>query len=80
MATRLSNGHAEKVVLPVSRYDMADYLAVSVETVSRSLTELKHCGVITLSGTRVVRIVDRHALEENDGREGTVRTSHAYAA
>jgi CRP-like cAMP-binding protein len=59
MAARLPDGGGDKVVLPVSRYDIADYLAVSVETVSRSLTHLKHRGVIALSGTRTVRIIDR---------------------
>lgn len=58
MAARLPDS-GDKVVLPVSRYDIADYLAVSVETVSRSLTHLKHRGVIALSGTRTVRIIDR---------------------
>jgi CRP/FNR family nitrogen fixation transcriptional regulator len=52
----------------MSRYDIADYLAVSVETVSRALTDLKHRGVIQLSGTRIVRIVDRDALEEGEQR------------
>jgi CRP/FNR family nitrogen fixation transcriptional regulator len=66
MASRVDNGRADRVVLPVSRYDIADYLAVSVETVSRSLTDLKHRGVISLSGTRVVRIMDRDALEDGD--------------
>jgi CRP-like cAMP-binding protein len=66
MAARMSDGHADRVVLPVSRYDIADYLAVSVETVSRSLTDLKQRGVISLSGTRIVKIVDREALEDGD--------------
>jgi CRP/FNR family nitrogen fixation transcriptional regulator len=66
MARRLSDGRGDSVVLPVSRYDIADYLAVSVETVSRSLTDLKHRGVISLSGTRKVKIVDRDALEEGE--------------
>jgi CRP-like cAMP-binding protein len=70
MATRLSDSEQDRVILPVSRYDIADYLAVSVETVSRSLTDLKHRGVIKLSGTRVLRIVNREALEdmEHDGQ------------
>ena len=74
LAARLSNGqtetngHTDNIVLPVSRYDIADFLAVSVETVSRSLTELKHRGVIALPGARIVTIVDRDALE--DGERG----------
>jgi CRP/FNR family nitrogen fixation transcriptional regulator len=50
----------------MSRYDIADYLAVSVETVSRSLTDLKHRGVIKLAGTRIVMIVNRNALEDGE--------------
>jgi CRP-like cAMP-binding protein len=67
LADRLPEGHHDKVILPISRYDIADYLAISVETVSRSLTDLKKCGAISLKGTRSVRIVDRHALENSDG-------------
>jgi CRP-like cAMP-binding protein len=67
MADRLSDGHTDRVVLPISRYDIADYLGISVETVSRSMTGLKHRGLIVLVGTRRVRIVDRDALEEADG-------------
>lgn len=66
MAARMSSDSSNKVVLPVSRYDIADYLAVSVETVSRSLTDLRHRGLISLSGTRTVRIVDRDALEDGE--------------
>jgi hypothetical protein len=50
----------------LSRYDIADYLAVSVETASRSLTDLKHRGVIKLTGTRIVMIVNRNALEDGE--------------
>jgi hypothetical protein len=50
--------------LPISRYDIADYLALSVETVSRSLTGLKERGVISFATTRNIKIVDRDALEE----------------
>ena len=66
MAARLSRAGSQRVALPMSRYDIADYLAVSVETVSRSLTDLKHRGVIRLSGTRTVEIMDRHALEDGE--------------
>jgi CRP/FNR family transcriptional regulator, nitrogen fixation regulation protein len=47
----------------MSRYDIADYLAMAVETVSRALTTLKARGAITLGNSRHVRIIDRIALE-----------------
>jgi CRP/FNR family nitrogen fixation transcriptional regulator len=56
-----------QVVLPVSRYDIADYLAVSVETVCRALTDLRQRGVITLAGKRTVKILNRSALEDRLG-------------
>lgn len=63
---RSSRQADDRVVLLTSRYDIADYLALSVETVSRSLTDLKHRGFIALSGPRRVRIVNPNCLEEDD--------------
>jgi CRP/FNR family nitrogen fixation transcriptional regulator len=51
--------------LPISRYDIADFLALSVETVSRSLTGLKERGVIAFATTRDIKIVNRDFLEED---------------
>ena len=73
MATRLSNGDNNQVALPISRYDIADYLGVSVETVSRALSELKERGAIKLMGVRIVSILDRDILEES---ERSVRVSN----
>jgi CRP-like cAMP-binding protein len=73
METRLPHGRGDSIALPVSRYDIADYLAVSVETVSRSLTDLKHRGVIKLSGTRTVKIIDRNVLEDGEQNEWASR-------
>jgi CRP/FNR family nitrogen fixation transcriptional regulator len=64
MADRSCNRTSGDIVLPMSRYDIADYLAISVETVSRTLTILKRHGVIALSKRRTVKIIDRAALEE----------------
>jgi CRP/FNR family nitrogen fixation transcriptional regulator len=64
IAERLSGRQAGQIVLPMSRYDTADYLGLSVETVCRALTELKRRGVIRLSGMRRITIVDPQALEE----------------
>ena len=64
MADRLSQGRSDRVTLLVTRYDIAVYLAVSVETVSRALTDLTHRGLIRFSGTRDIQIVDRDALDD----------------
>jgi CRP/FNR family transcriptional regulator, nitrogen fixation regulation protein len=61
-----------QVELPVSRYDIADYLAVSVETVCRAITDLQHRGVIALAGTRTVKILNRGALEDRFGERAMV--------
>jgi CRP/FNR family nitrogen fixation transcriptional regulator len=66
IAARLSNRDANQVALPVSRYDIADYLGVSVETVSRALSNLKQRGTIKLLSTRKVSILHRDILEEGE--------------
>jgi len=63
MSERLGDP-ADHFVLPISRCDVADYLAVSAETVSRSMTELQHQGAIALAGPRSVQILNRRALAE----------------
>ena len=50
------------VELPMSRYDIADYLSIAVETVSRSLTEMRRRRLIAFSGTRRFRILDEATL------------------
>jgi CRP/FNR family transcriptional regulator, nitrogen fixation regulation protein len=71
---RLGSGGTNGVALPVTRYDIADYLALSVETVSRSLTALTERGVIALHGPREIRIIDRAALaKERDAGEAFAR-------
>ena len=71
MQERVGNGGADRLTLPVSRYDIADFLALSVETVSRSLTGLKERGVITLSGPREIGIIDHDALAEPEERDAS---------
>jgi CRP/FNR family nitrogen fixation transcriptional regulator len=52
----------------MSRYDIADYLAISVETVSRAVTDLKQRNAIRLAGSRHLRILDHVALDQDDRR------------
>ncbi len=63
MADRCGGDCGNVIVLPMSRYDIADYLALAVETVSRALTKLRRCGAISLDTSRLVQIVDRAVLE-----------------
>ena len=63
LSKRLPERNAESVTLPVSRYDIADYLGLAVESVSRSLSKLKSQGTIRMTGTRRIMITDRAALE-----------------
>ncbi|BAK64802.1 MULTISPECIES: Crp/Fnr family transcriptional regulator [Sphingobium] len=53
------------VHLPISRGGMADYLGLTIETVSRQLTNLKSAGIISFAkGDRECRILDRDQLED----------------
>jgi CRP/FNR family nitrogen fixation transcriptional regulator len=63
MSDRPQIGTDGTIALPMSRYDIADYLAIAVETVSRSLTTLRTKQVIAFFDTRHFRIVNRKALE-----------------
>jgi CRP-like cAMP-binding protein len=64
---RIGDAVAERIALPITRYDVADYLALSVETVSRSLNGLQQRGVIVLSGPRQIGIVDPNGLADERG-------------
>ncbi len=61
MQGRLCPPGAVAFDLPMSRADMADYLGLTVETVSRGLTELRRRGTIAVERTRVV-VLDSDAL------------------
>ncbi len=60
-------GHAADggvVHLAMTRQDIADYLGLTIETVSRSLSQLERGGVIALPSARQVRLLDTDALED----------------
>lgn len=60
MVERTHGGEA--VDLPMSRLDMADYLGLTIETVSRTITQLENAEAISLSTTRRIRLRDKAAL------------------
>jgi CRP/FNR family nitrogen fixation transcriptional regulator len=60
MAERGRSGNA--IELPMSRQDIADYLGLTIETVSRTLSSLESCAAIELSSSRHIVLRNRSAL------------------
>jgi len=59
--SRLPGLDADRITLPMSREDIASYLGMVLETVSRSLGRLQDEGLIQVRG-RQLRILDAHGL------------------
>lgn len=67
MHERLS--HGAHIDLPMGRQDIADYLGLTVETVSRTLTKLERMKMISMPSSRCIAINDRPSLQElSEGR------------
>lgn len=56
---RLSADKDGAMALPISRYDIADMLGISHETVCRAIGDLQARGVISLAGPRHIKITRR---------------------
>jgi len=54
----------DPVHVPMSRSDIADYLGLTTETVSRTMTQLKTSGVIALMAESRINVRDPVALSE----------------
>lgn len=64
MDGRCPNGGG--MALPMSRGDIADYLGLTVETVSRVLSQYERCGIIAMTHCRQILLRDRRALQGAD--------------
>lgn len=62
MATR--TGSIDRLRLPMTRTEIADYLGLTIETVSRTFTRLRRDEVIALEGAHIVHLRDVVALRE----------------
>lgn len=60
MVDRVSGGNA--IELPMSRQDIADYLGLTIETVSRTLTHLENTAAIEVPTSRRIVLRNRPAL------------------
>lgn len=65
MAKRASGGNA--IDLPMSRQDIADYLGLTIETVSRTLTSLETAAAIDVPTSRRIVLRNRLALSRMNG-------------
>jgi CRP/FNR family transcriptional regulator, nitrogen fixation regulation protein len=57
----------EVIDLPMSRQDIADYLGLTIETVSRTLSAFERCATIALPTSRRIVLRNRAALNRMIG-------------
>jgi CRP/FNR family transcriptional regulator len=57
----------EHLLLPMTRAEIADYLGLTIETISRTFTRLKRDQLIRLDGAARVQLLDATALREIAG-------------
>lgn len=66
MSRRLAKG--DRVELPMQRTDIADHLGLTIETVSRTLTQMVRDGLIKLAATgRTIVLSDKGGLQALNG-------------
>ena len=65
LAKRVSGG--DELELPMSRQDIADYLGLTIETVSRTMTQLENDAAIRLPTSRHIVLRNRAALGRLNG-------------
>jgi CRP/FNR family transcriptional regulator len=70
MAGQQDGDDAATIDVPMTRSDIADYLGLTIETVSRTLTKLRRDGLIALPSATHIEIRERNALEELAAGEG----------
>jgi len=62
-------GEGAEIELPMSRLDMADYLGLTMETVSRMMTSLARRGLIHATGRHRIALSKLGALRDIAGRD-----------
>ncbi len=58
---------SDEISLPMSRQDIADYLGLTIETVSRTLTQLENAAAIAVPTSRRIVLRNRGALNRMNG-------------
>jgi len=63
----VANSGGDDIVLPMSRQDIADYLGLTIEMVSRTISQLEHDAAIGLATSRRIVLRNRAMLGRLDG-------------
>ena len=66
---------ADRVELPMSRQDIADYLGLTIETVSRTLTQLERGGVIAIPASRRIIAPQPRRARRDERLPGRLKAS-----
>jgi CRP/FNR family transcriptional regulator len=61
------DGRATQFEIPLERADIADFLGLTIETVSRQLTLLRKAGIIDITRNRHVTVIDPSSLVTASG-------------
>jgi CRP/FNR family transcriptional regulator len=79
LAVHRKNGVGNAIEVPMSRLDMADYLGLTIETVSRMMTGLIRRGLVAATGRHTIALRRINALREiagaDDESDGVSRAS-----
>lgn len=67
LAERQATKEGQWIDVPMTRTDIADYLGLTIETVSRTLTSLRKAGLITVPDPHHLQIVQRARLVAEAG-------------
>ena len=81
LSSRSRGRRAPSVELAMQRQDIADYLGLTIETVSRTFTHLKAQGLVALPTTRRVDILRPDLLERlaSADRDAPIRSARAVS-
>lgn len=59
----INSSNGQRVTLAMTRQDIADYLGLTMETVSRTLSQMERDGIIEIVTPREISVKDRSALK-----------------
>jgi len=62
-------GTTPELALPLTREEIADYLGLTLETVSRQISKLKSEGIVSFSDRTRFEVLDKPALHAATGND-----------